>query len=1065
VSGPDPAPEPLPSLPGDADRSFTDTCIRRPVVAWMLMLATLIFGVIGYLRIGISELPDVDIPYVTIQVAWEGAAPEMIEHDVVEPIEESLAQVQGLKSLTSTARNGSATIQMEMAVSRDIDLAIQDVQNKLGQVQYLLPADVEPPVVMKANFEDFPIMWISLSGPFSQAELADVARYTVRPKLQTVPGVGEIQWGGYLERNVRIWFDRERLDERGLTAGECVAALRRAHQELPAGRIETASREMDVRVYGEALRLAELAAIPVGGTAAQPVRLRDVALVEDGFEDQRAIGRNSGRPAQALGVKKQIGENTVAVAAAARQAIETIRPTLPAGMSLEINYDGARFIAQSVHEVQFELLLSVALTSLVCWLFLGSFRAAFNVVLAIPMSVMGTVAVLYFCGFTLNTFTLLALALAIGVVVDDAIMVQENISRHAERGLEARRAASFGTREIRFAALAATVAIVAIFLPVVFMPGIIGKFFLQFGVALSVAVILSYLEAVTLAPARCAQFMRVGRSERGWLGRHADAVFARLARTYRRMLPATLRHPWLTLAAAVLVFAGAIAVLASPLLRKEATPQVDDGVLFVRYETQAGASLEETDRLMRRVEDWLLARSEVQRFFTIVGGFGGTGTNTAVMFVTLTPAGSGRIGKFAFKEVVTDELNRIPGLKTVVQEDPGPGSRGYTIEYSLRGNDWGQVVRGAEELTRRMEAARTEPSGSERLFARLGLGALPEPKPLFIDIDTDYQLGRPEIAVRPDRDRCHDLGVPIADVAQTMNLLVGGAKVGKFSQGSRRVDIRARLLAADRLTPDDLGTYRVRTASGQLVPLSELVTVAERPVLQQISRKDHARAIAVFANMAPGLGQKDGLDRMPELSRDLGPGLALAEEGASAYFREVMESFAIAFVLGILFAWMILAAQFNSILHPFTVLSILPLAIAGAAFSLALGGFSLNIFSFIGILLLMGLVKKNSIILVDYAERGRLAGLSPGWAILRAGSVRLRPILMTSAATAAAAVPVVLGLGAGTELRQPMAVAVLGGVILSTVLSLVVVPACYVILERLRERVFAWFRSRRQAPR
>jgi multidrug efflux pump subunit AcrB len=387
------------------------------------------------------------------------------------------------------------------------------------------------------------------------------------------------------------------------------------------------------------------------------------------------------------------------------------------------------------------------------------------------------------------------------------------------------------------------------------------------------------------------------------------------------------------------------------------------------------------------------------------------------------------MGKFAFKDVVTEQLNAIPGLKAVVQENPGPGSRGYTVEYSLRGNEWDGLVAASEALTARMAD-----SG------------------LFRDIDTDYQLGRPEIAVRPDRERCADLGVPVAEVAAAVNILVGGVKVGKFSQGSRRVDIRARLLDADRLTPDDLATYRVRAASGALVPLSELVRSEERAVLQQITRKDHNRAISVFANMVPGKGQGEGLAWMQAQATELPGGVALAEEGASAYFREVLIGFATAFVLGIVFAWMILAAQFNSLIHPFTVLSILPLAIAGAAFSLAIGGFSLNIFSFIGVLLLMGLVKKNSIILVDYAERGRAAGLTPGWAILRAGSVRLRPILMTSCATAAAAVPVSFGLGAGTELRQPMAVAVLGGVILSTVLSLFVVPACYIILERLRRR-------------
>ncbi|MEK7412333.1 MAG: efflux RND transporter permease subunit, partial [Planctomycetota bacterium] len=596
---------------GEGHSSLTDTCIRRPVLAWMLMLAIVIFGVIGYTRIGISQLPDVDIPNIGVLVGYEGAAPEIIEQDVIQPIEESLAQVQGLKSIAATARNGIASLQLEFDVSRDINSAAQDVQNRLGQIR--LPLEADTPIVTKTNFEDFPIMWISLSGPHSRQELTDTIRYLVKPALQNVPGVGEIQWGGYVERNVRIWLDRSKLDGFGLTAPEVVAALRRQHVELPAGRMESFSREMDVRVLGEALSLEELRHLPIAGDSSHPIRLSNVALVQDGFADERAVGRNSGQPAQALGVKKQLGTNTVTVARGARAAVDLIRPTLPPGMSLEINFDGSRFIEQSVHEVQFELMLSVLLTSFVCWLFLGSMRAAFNIVLAIPMSVMGTIAVLYFAGFTMNTFTLLALTLAIGVVVDDAIMVQENISRHCELGMMPRLAASVGTREIRFAALSASAAVVAIFLPVIFMPGIIGKFFLQFGVALSVAVMLSYLEAVTLAPARCAQFMNQGKQVRGRFGTKVDHGFAWLAQRYRRLLPGALRHPWLTLTATLLIFVGGIALISSPLLRKEAYPPVDDGALFVRYETQAGSSLIETDRLMRMAEAWFQARQEVAR--------------------------------------------------------------------------------------------------------------------------------------------------------------------------------------------------------------------------------------------------------------------------------------------------------------------------------------------------------------------------------------------------------------------------------------------------------------------
>ncbi|HET7705632.1 MAG TPA: efflux RND transporter permease subunit, partial [Thermoanaerobaculia bacterium] len=486
---------------------ITDVCIRKPVFAWMIMMATVVFGGVAATRIGISQFPDVDFPTISVGVGWEGAAPEVIEQDVVEVIEEAVMQVEGVRNVTSTSRQGGGNVSIELDLSRNVDLALQDVQTKVAQAARRLPRDIEPPVVSKSNPEDQPIMWVGLSGPYSQQMLADYARYRVKEKLQTVPGVGEIQLGGYLERNVRIWLDGDKLDERQVTVTEVLTAVQRQHVELPAGRIETSGREINVRVLGEALNLDEFRRLVVKNVEGAPVYLNDVAIIEDGFEDIRRLSRVNGQPAQGLGIRKQRGSNAVAVASGLNAAIDEIRKTLPAGMELGINFDSTKFIEESVHEIEFELVLSVILTAFVCWLFLGSLSSTLNVILAIPMSLLGTVAFIYFFGFTLNTFTLLALALAVGIVVDDAIMVMENIFRHGEMGKDRVSAAREGTEEISFAALAATLAICAIFLPVVFMQGVIGKFFLQFGVTLCVAVLLSYVEAVTLAPARMAQLM------------------------------------------------------------------------------------------------------------------------------------------------------------------------------------------------------------------------------------------------------------------------------------------------------------------------------------------------------------------------------------------------------------------------------------------------------------------------------------------------------------------------------------------------------------------------------
>ncbi|MBA3710119.1 MAG: efflux RND transporter permease subunit, partial [Planctomycetes bacterium] len=1017
-----------------------------------MLLAVVFFGVAGIARIGISNLPDVDLPYITVSFTWQSAAPESVEHDVVDVLEDALAQVEGVTAMTSHSRLGGGGITLELDTNRSADSALQDVQSKISQAQGLIPKDVDPPVVMKLNPEDFPIMWISLSGPFSRRELADATRYQLKEGLQQVPGVGDVQLGGNVERNVRLWFDQQKLDAHDLTIAEALGRLRREHLELPAGRLETAKREIDVRVLGEAFDLSAFRQVVVGGQPDRPVRLEDVALVEDGFADARSLSRNSGIDAHAVGVKKQRGENAVAVAGRVRAKLDDIRKTLPPAMSIAVNFDQTVFIAQSVHEVEFELLLAMLLTSLVCLLFLGSFAATINVILAIPMSVLGTIAVLQWCGFTLNTFTLLALALVVGIVVDDAIMVQENISRHRDLGLPAPEAARRGTRQIAFAALAATVAVIAIFLPVVFMKGIVGKFFMQFGVALCVAVALSYLEAVTLAPARCAQFLAIAGTGKSRLGRASDAGFAVIAGGYRVVLAHALRSPWITLLLALAIFIGSFWFIKN--LGFEQSPAQDQSSLFVRFEIATGASLQETDRVVRRAEQWLQARPEIAREFSIVGeGFGGS-VNAAVMFITLKPPRQRALNQTRLGDLMRAEFNSYPGCKAVVQ-DPSRGfggGRGFPVEFSIRGNDWAQLTASAKSIMQRMRSA--DPVAIDA-FSFTGMKKKQVvPAQLLVDVDSDYQLGKPEIAIIPDRARAQDLGIAVEDVAVAVNALVGGVKVGKFTDGSRRVDVRARLLAADRASPTDLKGFRIRVPPragaerGALVPLSSLVTIDERAVLQTITHKDHSRAISIFANTAEGHDQAEALALAHALSADLPAGVSLVEQGASAQMREMMVNFLITFVLGLVIAYLILAAQFESFLHPITVLTVLPLAIAGAAISLWLGGFTLNTFSIIGILLLMGIVKKNSIILVDYADKARARGASALQAMTSAGAVRLRPILMTSLACIAGAVPLAISSGAGAETRAPLARSIIGGMFLSTLVTLVIVPMYYILFDR-----------------
>jgi hydrophobe/amphiphile efflux-1 (HAE1) family protein len=1010
--------------------NITEVCIRRPVLAWMLMAATIVFGGVALSRIGISQFPDVDSPTISVSVTWEGAAPEVMEHDVVEPLEEAVMQVEGIKSLTSTSRQGSANVTIELDISRNIDLALQDVQTKVSQAQRLLPRDIDPPVISKSNPEDNPILWIGLSGPFPRQVIADYARYRLKERFQTVPGVGEVTMGGYLDRNVRIWVDADKLNAKGMTVTDVIAALQREHVELPAGRLETEGREISVRVMGEALDLATLRKISLRDLNGAPVYLEDVALVEDGFEDERRIARVNGAPAQGLGIRKQRGSNAVAVAQGVKAAMAEIQKTLPPGMEVGVNFDSTTFIEDSVHEIQFEILLSVVLTGLVCWMFLGSLSSTLNVVLAIPMSLLGTIAFIYFAGFTLNTFTLLALGLAVGIVVDDAIMVMENIFRHFEEGKDRVTAAREGTGEITFAALSATIAIIAIFIPVVFMKGVIGKFFLQFGITLCVAVALSYVEAITLAPARCAQILKAGEVNRSGLGGLVDRAFDALARVYARVLAKGLQHPVAVLAAATLLLG--VAFLVFRALPSEFVPSQDQGRLMLRVQTAVGSDIRETDAAFRKIESYVTARPEVTRCFGVVGGFGG-GVSGGVVFVSMVDKSERKLSQAEFAAEIRKELNSYPGVRVVVQDLSQSGftaQRGFPVEFSVRGPDWDVLVGKAREISEKLNA-----SGQ------------------VVDLDMDYRIGMPELRIVPNRARAADLGISVENVATALNATLGGLRIGKYSTEGRRIDVRLRLLAGQRTRPEDLSRLRLRSASGDLIPLSSLVTTEEVPALQAITRRDRERAITIYANVAPGVSQADALKFVESLGSDMPTGYRLVLGGASVAFRESMGDLLFALLLGIGVAYMVLASQFNSFLHPVTVLSILPLSVAGAAFALLATGRSLNIFSMIGLLLLMGIVKKNSIILVDYTNQLRERGLDTLSALLKAGPVRLRPILMTSTATMMAAIPPAAGIGSGSEIRAPMGVAVIGGLIVATVLSLLVVPAFYLVTDRIRERV------------
>ncbi|MCM8774922.1 MAG: efflux RND transporter permease subunit, partial [Candidatus Omnitrophica bacterium] len=1016
--------------------TLSETSVRNPVFAWMLMLAFIFFGLLSFKGMGISQMPDVDFPVLTIDVSWEGAAPEVMETDVVDIIEDSVMGVQGLRDISSSTRQGQALITLEFELDRDVDVALQEVQSKISEANRRLPKDIDPPVITKVNPEDQPIMFVGVSSTKPLRELMEYVDKYIKDRFKTINGVGEVFLGGFVDRNLRVWVDAQKLKDYQLSVTDITDAIEDQHVEKPAGKLETDQREANIRTMGEASNVEDFRKITIfkrnGKPIYRPIPISEVASIEDGLADIRRMGRVLGRPAVGLGIRKQRGANSVAIARQVRKRVEEIKRELPKEYDMRINFDRTRFIEDSVHEMNYTLILSVLLTSIVCWIFFGSFTSTVSVLLSIPTSVLGTFIVLKFAGFTLNTFTLLGLSLAIGIVVDDAIMVLENIVRHREEGDERRAAALKGSAQITFAALAATLAIVAIFLPVAFMKGIIGKFFFQYGVTITVAVLISLLEALTLVPMQCSQFLEIsGRKTR--FGKSFEQWMAKTRDFYRTWLDKALRHKKAVLVGAVLFFI--LSLSAFPFMRKEFVPPQDQSMFLVRIQTPIGSSIQYTSDRFKEAEAFAAACPEVKHYFALIGGFSGGEVNTGILFVTLKqpkerPMNLKLRRRAAQADVMNyfrAGLNKISDIKAVIQDLSTMGfsaQRGFPVEFSIRGPDWEKLVEYAEAIQAEMKKS-----------------------DLFEDVDTDYLQGMPEIKIYPDRDKAFAHGVSVGGITEVVNSMIGGVRVGKYTKGGRRYDVRVKVISSQRTCPEDITRLLVWNNRDELVRLSDVVRIEEKPSLSAITRKGRERAISIFSNVGEGKSQAAAIEKAQSIGQMLLPeGYRIVFSGTSQTFKESFESLILALWLGIIVAYMILASQFNHVIHPFTVLLALPFSISGAVLALLARNQSLNIFSLIGLILLMGIVKKNSILLVDFTNQMREKGLSPFEALKNACPIRLRPILMTSFATVAAAIPPALALGPGAETRVPMAVAVIGGVLVSTLLTLFVVPAAYLSL-------------------
>jgi hydrophobic/amphiphilic exporter-1 (mainly G- bacteria), HAE1 family len=1011
-------------------KSLIDVFIRRPVFAAMLIAAMVVFGLVAWPRIGVDLFPNIDFPIVTVSVIYPGADPVSMESKVADPLEETLNTMSGIKVLRSVSLESVAQIIVQFELETNLDQALTDARDKVAAAAKKLPAEIEPPLVQKFDVGSAPVLSIALSSELPARELTKIAEDLVKERVQRLNGVGSVDIIGGQEREIQVLVDPVKLSGFGLTVQEVAAMLKAQNLEVPAGRIEIGQRELAVKTKGEVRTPQEIADILITGIGGARVRIADVATVIDGAEEARSHSSMNGSTAVALTVRKQSGSNTVAVAKAVELELEKIRPALEQrGVRLAIPTNNAPYIEHSIKDVEFDLWFGAVLAVIVILFFLHDFRATLISALAIPTSVIATFAFIDLMDFTFNNMTMLGLSLSIGILVDDAIVVIENIHRHLELGKPPMRAALDGTSEIGLAVLATTFSIVAVFVPVATMKGIVGRFFLQFGLTVSFAVLVSLVVSYTLTPVLSSRMLKLSHdTHQNAVTRGLEAFLKRVDRGYRKVLALALHHRALTMLIALFALIGSFVMVDR--VKSEFIPVEDRAQYAVRVELPTGTSLAASKEYIETIAKDLREHSPGSdaTFITIGGGTQGQ-VNIGEVQVNLKPRSQ---RDFHQTDAMAWVRRRYAHVKdaviTVNAISPIGGDSGFRqqpVQYNLRGRDMDQLIKTADELKARLGQVKG-----------------------FVDLDHTYRGGRPELAVEIDRDRAAELGVPVAVIATTLRALVAGDKVTEMKDGIDLYDVTMRLPDDEKQGLARLDNLYVRSNLFQMVPLSNVVRISEGAGPSQIDRQARQRQITVVAGLEDvPLG--DAIIEVEKIAAEVVPADVTRDfTGMAEVMGESFGYMGVALMLAVIIVYMILAAQFDSFIHPLTIMLSLPLSVIGAFGALFLTGMTLNIFSMIGVIMLMGLVTKNAILLVDFANQLRMQGKSTHEALLEAGPIRLRPILMTTLAMIFGMFPVALALGEGGEVRAPMAVCVIGGLITSTALTLVVVPVAYSLADR-----------------
>jgi HAE1 family hydrophobic/amphiphilic exporter-1 len=1011
--------------------TLPELSIKRHVLAWMMSAVLVLVGIIGYQRVGMDRYPYIEFPVISITTTLKGANPDIVDSSITNVIESAVNSTPGIEHVQSTSSPGVSTVNITFSLEKKVDVAFNEVQSKVNQVLRRLPKDVDPPVVAKVETNAQPVMWLALQGDRTQQQLNQYAINTLKKRLETIDGVGEVRLGGRRDRTIRVNLLPDRMAAHKVTAQDITDAFAKEHVQLAGGFVVGKTTESLVKLDLEFHQVEQLKELVVAWREKAPVRLGDIAEIEDGLTDNRQLARFNGKTTVGLGMVKIANANTVAITERIQERLDKdLRPMLPPGMTLSVVSNDAVFILEIVDSLKEHLIEGTLLAALVVWVFLRSVRSTLIISLAIPVSLLGAIAVIYFAGFTLNSLTMLALLLLIGVVVDDAIVVLENIFRHREElDPDPVSAAVNGSNEVVFAVMAATLSLVCIFAPVAFISGIIGQFFRSFALVVTFGVLVSLFVSLTLTPMLCSRYLKVEK-QHGPIYRFFDHVFERMDAIYVRLLEGALTHRLWVLLATLAVVGSSAFFFAN--VGKAFAPEQDEGRFLVSLRTPLGSSIDYTDSKLKEVEGILSRHPEVRTEFALIGLGTAGQVNQGTVVVRMAPREERTVKQQDIIPLLRKEFAQIAGARVFAAPYPMvQGQRGEPLQFVLTGENLQELGRHAVAL-------------QKKLTAMPGIGRM----------DTDLQLDLPQLIFAPDRLRIADAGLTTQDVALAINMLTGGVDIAKYNDepgDGQRYDIRVKAREGTFTQPADLSKIFLRNKGGELVRLDSVAGFREALGPAIVGRFDLQYAATFFATPTLPLGE--AVEVVKATAAELLPsGYQVKLIGQAEEFGKTQKYMSFTFLLAMTLLYMVLASQFNSFLQPAIVMLAQPLAIVGGVAALWLTGQTLNIYSMIGLVLLIGLVAKNSILLVDLTNQRRAEGLKVDAALRNACPIRMRPVLMTSMTVILALAPAAAGFGAGNETNQPLAIAVIGGMISSTLLTLVVVPAVYSLVEGWRER-------------